>query len=92
MEVKQSIDLEKVYEMFCEKAGIKEDANIVIKDLEENAWGNVLIEVVEKVDSNLNFFTIYQGHYDIRKEELTSSYVHLGSYGLRKILSHAKVK
>jgi hypothetical protein len=90
MEVKQSVDLEKVYEMFCEKTGIKEDANIVIKDLELNDWGNVLIEVVEKVDSCVDFFIIYQGHYDIRKEELAASKVYIGSRGLQRILSYAK--
>jgi hypothetical protein len=92
MEVEQTVDLESVYEMFCEKANIKEDANIVIKDLEVNKWDHVLIEVVEKIHSNLDFFIIHQGHYDIRKEELAINEVHIGSCGLQKILSYAKVK
>lgn len=88
MEAKQSIDLERVFKMFCERALIKEDDEIVIKELKAVANnGAVTIYVVTRYGEGKCCFNLYQGYYLTSYDEITDvDCVRLDKFSLNDIL------
>lgn len=92
MEEVKTVDMERAYKEFCRKVLIKEDANVVYKDIDETSPGHIMFLVVEKTDPKHNIFKVCRGIYKPSIDYVSGDFIHLTGLEIAQLHSICKHK